>query len=775
MRRLSRLLLLAGLILGSPAWARLPAPTSLAGTITLGQWKAFDVALPGVQLSSGKPFHFIVAPPANYDPSLAYPAVVWLHPTMQGNQSYQGADPLVMANFEGGQYNTAAFQVAHPSFAIIPSADQTAGNDAINNLGGWVPDGSVGSCTHANGNTGPNSCAVNAMMTYLMGIYSIDPARLYLAGFSLGAIAVQDDLLKYNTVNGKPALFAAGYSMAGVLQGNGFGNPPTAAQIAAMKSVPLWMFGGANDHTSEQTTWNQPLCKGLGAASFSASFSETAAACGSSKVLYTLCPSCGHQDTDASGQPAWTNSSVMAWLFKQAAAATTPTPPIPGFSISQGQIIGPDGKPWLASGININDWQVGDATAGKVHKLIPGTNVLRVNVHSPFPTPASLKPLVDAMTARQTVMIFEDHDGISAPPKTGADLTAESAFYSAMAAANKDNPYVWFGTYNEPGNGSNLAAITVQEVATYNAVRNAGSNAFVLMEEPSGGNPQLVGSQAKGYDGKGPLTVAAYATMHNIIWDLHYYGWVTNGNTDPTVVKAGLMGSVANAQGILAAQSIQSADGLVPVIIGETGNSSSGDAVDANGAVVDDVVGKSGYGYIFWGWNPDPNGDQFTADGVNPTPVYGKQVQAIIAASAAARGTTPPPVVTPPAAASPDPTDIVTVGPTISDGLGNAWGLTAVGGQVSVNGTADATTSGVVELAWTKGTVWQKNTAGNWYSKGKPADAWSAATTVSPLPVVTPPVVIPPAVKTYTITITVTDGTGNKIGNPVSVPVTIAP
>jgi serralysin len=96
---------------------------------------------------------------------------------------------------------------------------------------------------------------------------------------------------------------------------------------------------------------------------------------------------------------------------------------------------------------------------------------------------------------------------------------------------------------------------------------------------------------------------------------------------------------------------------------------------------------------------------------------------------------TPTPTPTPTPTASPDNTVVTTAGPAIIDGHGNSWTLTA-GGQVAVNGTADATTSSVVELAYEKGVIWQENSNKLWWSKTQPTDAWgpAAGTATSPVP-----------------------------------------
>jgi hypothetical protein len=115
-----------------------------------------------------------------------------------------------------------------------------------------------------------------------------------------------------------------------------------------------------------------------------------------------------------------------------------------------------------------------------------------------------------------------------------------------------------------------------------------------------------------------------------------------------------------------------------------------------------------------------------------------------VAAVAAALGTAIAPV------ASPSGT-VVKAGSTaaIVDGSGNKWTITA-SGMVAVNTVADTSTSGVVQIAYVTGTVWQQNNADLWWGKTSPTAAWSpsAGTATSPIspPVVTPPVVIPPVV-----------------------------
>ncbi|WP_428492651.1 hypothetical protein [Rhodopila sp.] len=69
----------------------------------------------------------------------------------------------------------------------------------------------------------------------------------------------------------------------------------------------------------------------------------------------------------------------------------------------------------------------------------------------------------------------------------------------------------------------------------------------------------------------------------------------------------------------------------------------------------------------------------------------------------------------------------------LTDANGNSWTLASSGGgQVAVDGVVDPTTANVVEMALVNGVIWQENTAGLWYSKVAPSDAWSAGTPLNP-------------------------------------------
>lgn len=109
--------------------------------------------------------------------------------------------------------------------------------------------------------------------------------------------------------------------------------------------------------------------------------------------------------------------------------------------------------------------------------------------------------------------------------------------------------------------------------------------------------------------------------------------------------------------------------------------------------------------------------------------------------------------VPPPPAPVVSPNDtVVLAGSTaaITDAAGNKWTITS-GGQIAVNGTIDAVTYKVTELAYVNGVVWQEDFANLWWGKTDPAASWlpTPGTSTSPLPPAPPPK--PPAIDTITL------------------------
>jgi hypothetical protein len=266
------------------------------------------------------------------------------------------------------------------------------------------------------------------------------------------------------------------------------------------------------------------------------------------------------------------------------------------FSVSGGQIIGPDGATFRARGLNAPWWAPGglplsqsvwDSTTGApLTTAFPGINFVRAPVFSDAlgnATPAAFQEVVSCLSSRGIVVEFEYHNYPAVV--SGSPLTAVASWYASMAAAFRDNPYVWFGTQNEPDAGDPSGVLN-EIVTIYDAVRGTGSEAIVMVC-PGGG-----------YTFSG-FPASTFAAMRNIVWDVHYYNWISGYSADlQTNINA-------LADEVHSGDSITSADGAIPTIIGEFGDSTTGSSVDGGWSQVLQAVYRnpwSGYAQWYWNW-----------------------------------------------------------------------------------------------------------------------------------------------------------------------------
>lgn len=344
----------------------------------------------------------------------------------------------------------------------------------------------------------------------------------------------------------------------------------------------------------------------------------------------------------------WQENASLLWWGKTtptgAWAPSNGTPvsplvvntPTGAFKVAHGLIQDPNGNNFLARGINVIQEQLSTVcTSAACTPLLtdfPGLNMLRVPFLD-YSDPSGIATAVAHLTAKGIVVEIEDHTGISQQPATGSALATQQAWYSAAASLYKNNPYVWFGTPNEPypvatNNGDD---VTTQHVETYNTIRATGNTNPIMICLIGGGNPgNLPGGNAT------PLTASRYAPMTNVLWDLHQYDYefpAPGGySTNETTISSGIAGYVARIQ------TVTSADGVMPVLIGEFGDSTDGVNVDPGAVQLVDAVGHCGHGFLAWAWTfVTPSADRLTTDSSGAALTsYGSQVAGIIAAAAAA-------------------------------------------------------------------------------------------------------------------------------------------
>jgi predicted peptidase len=115
---------------------------------------------------------------------------------------------------------------------------------------------------------------------------NIDPARLYLTGFSLGGMGT------WNYIRSYPRKFAAAAPLSGYSHG-----PQNVSQAEEIKHIPIWIFNGDGD-------------KGVGGSRLSFEMLKKAKA---RDVRYHEYKNQGHVIDDF----AYFTNGFMDWLFAQ--------------------------------------------------------------------------------------------------------------------------------------------------------------------------------------------------------------------------------------------------------------------------------------------------------------------------------------------------------------------------------------------------------------------------------------------------------------------------
>ena len=134
-----------------------------------------------------------------------------------------------------------------------------------------------------------------------------------------------------------------------------------------------------------------------------------------------------------------------------------------GFSVSNGQIIGPDGQPYIAAGLDLGEPEVSNiisdptGSANLIESLFPNANMVRIAAGDGYSTDsaAALKPFINLMTSKGIVVEIGNYM-LTNTVAAGQALTDEVAWYTSLATAFKSTPYVWFSTDNEPSDQYHL-------------------------------------------------------------------------------------------------------------------------------------------------------------------------------------------------------------------------------------------------------------------------------------------------------------------------------
>jgi hypothetical protein len=242
---------------------------------------------------------------------------------------------------------------------------------------------------------------------------------------------------------------------------------------------------------------------------------------------------------------------------------------------------------------------------------------------------------------------------------------------ASYASAYINNPYVWFASQNEPSlygpapyNGAyNLVPVTTEQLAYYNAVRATGNNSIVIISASGNDLSEVF-----------PSNVAAkYSVMNNAILDLHFYN-VTSGYSTSESVNLSFIAQDASLH-----QAVTDVNGVIPVIIGEYGNSTDGSTIDPGWQATVTAVNTTpdGEGSLAWNWHPGGTADQLQNSPYNGTSLtaYGMLVAQYILS-----GPSPP---IPPGSSGPIPGATASTYVPVSGDVGNTLTVSVVAHNTS--------------------------------------------------------------------------------------------
>ncbi|MBI1280684.1 MAG: cellulase family glycosylhydrolase [Anaerolineaceae bacterium] len=282
-----------------------------------------------------------------------------------------------------------------------------------------------------------------------------------------------------------------------------------------------------------------------------------------------------------------------------------------GFSVRGTKIYGPDGKEFVAKGVNVNgyNWVWTRSTVNDVHLIADcwAFNLVRVNSflfmgESKYPQYTNnndLDAIVKTYTQRGIVVVFEGHDRIGSYYQ-GDDLTALVAWFTDLARKYKDNPYVWFDVANEPGGRKSLDSnlwINMHGQVIKGIRDDAGANNIVIVEGAYGGQdtasdaPTVTDSAILQY-GKDVVHFGG-RSFQNIVFSIHTYDLWNQGDAK----LADYFDKVAELG--------------FPMIIGEYGVRTDRDVMQAAKSTFNVAIPRN-IGLIVWQWEGRDDNDLTT-------------------------------------------------------------------------------------------------------------------------------------------------------------------
>ncbi|MFO0869032.1 MAG: prolyl oligopeptidase family serine peptidase [Pirellulales bacterium] len=219
--------------------------------------------------SAGQKLLYRLLKPKSYDAQQKYPLVLFLH-----GAGERGADNVAQLKHGMADFASDEIRDKYPAFVLAPQCP--VGEK-------WV-DVDWSSTKHDMPERPASAMRLTlATIEQLRKEFSLDPARLYITGLSMGGYGTWDALQRH------PQMFAAAIPICG-------GGDPK--HVAKFVHVPIWAFHGDKD-TAVRPERSRDMIAALQAAG--------------GMPKYTEYPNTGHDSWTAT----YKDPAVHAWLFSQ--------------------------------------------------------------------------------------------------------------------------------------------------------------------------------------------------------------------------------------------------------------------------------------------------------------------------------------------------------------------------------------------------------------------------------------------------------------------------
>lgn len=238
-----------------------------------GRYAAREYVEAGDGAAGGAKLLYRLLTPHAYDPQLKYPLVLFLH-----GAGERGDDNVRQLVHGMNEFASDENRAKYPCFVMAPQCPREQKWVEVD----WSARGHAMPAEAAE----PLRLALAAIAA-LETEFSIDPARIYVTGLSMGGYGTWDAVARY------PGRFAAAAPICGG------GDPAQAPKFAAL---PLWAFHGGKDGVVKPERSREMIA-------------ALQAAGGSPK--YTEYPDAGHDSWTAT----YRNPEFLAWLFAQRRAS----------------------------------------------------------------------------------------------------------------------------------------------------------------------------------------------------------------------------------------------------------------------------------------------------------------------------------------------------------------------------------------------------------------------------------------------------------------------